>query len=131
MKLVRQVVHRVERVSTVMIVPVVRWASIEKEMIPHLYLAVNVLAVITKMKSRRHRALNAAPVNSMMLPVQFVANLVSIQRTLVAKEETAVALIAQLVGRPKTAVPNALCVALERTALGVNFVMLANIVRVI
>jgi hypothetical protein len=49
----------VERVSTAMTVPVVRWASIEKEMILLLYLAVNVRAVITKRKSRRHRASGA------------------------------------------------------------------------
>ena len=55
----------------------------------------------------KRRALNAAPVNSTMLPVRFVAKCVSIRRTLVAKEETAVASIAQLDGRPKTAVPNA------------------------
>jgi hypothetical protein len=38
------------------------------------------------------------------------------------KEETAVASTVQRVGLPKTAVPNAPCVALERTALDVNFV---------
>ena len=75
MKLVRQVVHRVERVSTVMIVPVVRWASIEKEMIPHLYLAVNVLAVITKMNSRRHRALGAFPGSTKTMKVGLVVKI--------------------------------------------------------
>ena len=75
-ELVRQVVRRVVRVSTAMTVPVVRRGSIEKEMILLLVLAVNVLAVITKMKSRRHRALNAAPVNSMMLPVLIIVNFV-------------------------------------------------------
>ncbi len=44
-----------------MTVPVVRWASIEKEMILLLHLAVNVRAVITKIKSRRHRASGAFP----------------------------------------------------------------------
>ena len=42
-----------------MTVPVVLWGSIEKEMTVLLLHAVNVLAVITKMKSRRHRALGA------------------------------------------------------------------------
>ena len=58
-KLVRQVVRRVVRASTAMTVPVVLWASIEKEMTLLLLHAVDVLAVITKMKSRRHRALGA------------------------------------------------------------------------
>ena len=61
MKLVRQVARHVERVSTATTVPVVRWASIEKEMILILHLAVNVRAVITKMKSRRHHASGAFP----------------------------------------------------------------------
>ena len=63
------------------------------------------LVTLNLLRNKR-RALNAAPVNSTMLPVRFVAKCVSIRRTLVAKEETAVASIAQLDGRPKTAVPN-------------------------
>ena len=54
-------------------------------------------------------ALNAAPVNSAMLLVWIVAQCVQIQHTLVTKEETAVALIVQLVGCPMTAVQNVIC----------------------
>jgi hypothetical protein len=54
----------------------------------------------------KRRALNAAPVNSMTMLVRFVANYVSIQRTLVTKEETRVVSIAQWGGRPQKAVQN-------------------------
>ena len=67
----------------------------------------------------KRRALNAAPVNFKMLLVRFVANRVSIRRTLVAKEETAVASTAQSVGRPKTAVRNVSRAVRVRLALGV------------
>ena len=50
--------------------------------------------------------------------------------TLVEKEETAVASIAQLVGRPKTAVRNVPCAARARLAWGVKIACRANIVRV-
>jgi hypothetical protein len=43
----------------------------------------------------KRRALNAVPVNSMMLWVLFVVRCVQTRRTLVEKEETASALIAQ------------------------------------
>ena len=62
--------------------------------------------VSVKVIQGRRRALNAVPVNSMMLPVRFVVHGVHVQLFLVAKEETAVASIVQVVGRPKTAVRN-------------------------
>ena len=52
------------------------------------------------------------------------------RRTLVKREETAVVLIAQLVGRPKTAVRNAWRAARGRLVLGVKIACRANIVRV-
>jgi ADP-ribose pyrophosphatase YjhB (NUDIX family) len=55
----------------------------------------------------KRRALNAAPVNSTMLPVRFVVKYVQIRRTLVTKEETTLASIVPRVGRPKMAVRNA------------------------
>jgi hypothetical protein len=64
----------------------------------------------------KRRALNAAPVNSMMLSARSVVHCVRIRRTLVEKEETAVASIVQLVGLPKTAVRNVLLVMLEHLA---------------
>ena len=76
------------------------------------------LAMLNLLRNKR-RALNAAPVNSMMLPVRFVAKRVAIQRTLVEREETAVASIVQLDGRPKTAVRNVSRAARVRLALGV------------
>ena len=71
----------------------------------------------------KRRALNAAPVNSTMLPVRFVAKCVSIRRTLIEREETALALIAQSVGRPKTAVRNVLRAVRVRLALGVKIAL--------
>ena len=52
------------------------------------------------------------------------------RRTLVGKEETAVASIAQPVGRPKTAVQNVSCAVRVRLAWGVQIACRANIVRV-
>ena len=75
--------------------------------------------VMRNLLRNKRRALNAAPVNSKMLPVRFVAKCVSIRRTLVEREETAVASIAQLDGRPKTAVQNVSRAARVRLALGV------------
>ena len=86
--------------------------------------------VLHNLLRNKRRALNAAPVNSTMLPVRFVAKCVSIRRTLVAKEETAVASIAQLDGRPKTAVPNAPRAVRGRLALGVKIACPVNTVRV-
>jgi hypothetical protein len=57
---------------------------------------------------------HAAPVNSMTLWVQFVANYVWTPLFLAAKEETPVAQLVQRAGRPKTAVPNALRAVRER-----------------
>ena len=45
------------------------------------------------------------------------------RRTLVEKGEAAVALIAQLVGRPKTAVRNVSCAVRVRLALGVKIAL--------
>ena len=50
---------------------------------------------------------HVAPVNLMTLLVPRHAHLVTSRLSLVAKEETKVALLAQRAGRPKTAVPNA------------------------
>jgi hypothetical protein len=75
---------------------------------------------LAKLMQGKHRAFHAAPVNSRMLPVTGVANRVSIRRTLVAKEETAVASTARSVGRPKTAVPNVPRAVPVRLALGVK-----------
>jgi hypothetical protein len=76
------------------------------------------LAMHNRLRNKR-RALNAAPVNSTMLPVRFVAKCVSNQRTLMEREETAVASIVRLDGRPKTAVRNVSRAARVRLALGV------------
>ena len=65
-------------------------------------------------------ALNAAPVNSTMLLVQFVVQCVHIRRTFMEKEETTVALLVQLVGLPKLAVQNVVRVVRVRLALGVK-----------
>jgi len=67
----------------------------------------------------KRRALNAALVNSTMLPVRFVVHCVQIRHTLVAKEEKAVASIVQLDGRPTTAVRNVSRAARVRLALDV------------
>jgi hypothetical protein len=66
------------------------------------------------------RALNAALVNSTMLPVHFVVQCVHIRRTFMEKEETTVALLVQLVGLPKLAVQNVVRVVRVHLALGVN-----------
>jgi hypothetical protein len=70
----------------------------------------------------KYRAFHAVPVNSTMLPVLFDVKNVSIRPTLVEKEETPLAWIAQPVGRPKTAVLNVKLVVRVRLALGVNTV---------
>jgi len=77
--------------------------------------------MLNLLRNKRH-ALNAARVSSMMLPVRIVANRVSIQHILMEREETAVALIVQLDGRPKTAVQNVLRAVRVRLALGVKSV---------
>jgi len=68
----------------------------------------------------KRRALNAAPVNSKMLPVRFIVHCVQIRPTLVKKEETVVVLIAQLVGHLKMAVRNVSRVVRVRLAMGVK-----------
>ena len=70
----------------------------------------------------KHRALNAALVNSMMLPVRFVVHCVRIRRTLVEKEETALASIVQWGGCPKMAVRNVSRAVRVRLAMGVKIV---------
>ena len=73
--------------------------------------------VLVKVMQGKHRAFHAVPVNTTMLPVRFAAKNVSIQRTMVAKKETAAASSAQSVGRPKTAVQNVLCAKRVKRAL--------------
>jgi hypothetical protein len=80
----------------------------------------NAQSVIVKVTKDKRRALNAVLVNSTMLPVLVIANYVSTQPTLVAKEETAVASIVPRVGLRKTAVSNVLRVVRVRLALGVK-----------
>ena len=79
--------------------------------------------VLVKVIQDKRRAFLAVPVNSTMLPVRFVANCVSIRRTLVEKEETVVALIAQLGGHPRTAVQNVPCAVQVHLALVVSIVL--------
>ena len=75
----------------------------------------------------KRRALNAAPGNSTTWPVRFIVNRVSIQRTLVAKEEPAVALSVQLVGRPQKAVRNVIRAMLAPLAKPKVFVQHARL----
>ena len=75
--------------------------------------------MLNRLQDKR-RALNAAPVNSKMLPVRFIVHCVQIRRTLVKKEETVVVLIAQLVGHLKMAVRNVSRVVRVRLAMGVK-----------
>ena len=86
--------------------------------------------VLVKVIQDKLRASHAAPVSSTMLRVLLVANCVSIRRTLVKREETAVASIAQPVGRPKTAVRNAWRAARGRLVLDVQIACPVNIVQV-
>ena len=78
--------------------------------------------VLVKVIQDKFRAFHAIPVNSMMLQGLLVANYVAIRRSLVAREETAVASIVQLDGRPKTAVRNVSRAVQVRLALDVNIV---------
>ena len=66
------------------------------------------------------RVSNAAPVNSTMLPVRSIVHCVQIRRTLVTREETAVASIVQLVGLRRTAVRNVSRVVRARLAESVK-----------
>jgi hypothetical protein len=85
-------------------------------------IAPPVTTTTTRVKDR---AFNAAPVNLTMLPVRFVVHCVQIRRTLVEKEETAVASTAPRVGLPKTAVRNVSRVVQEHSAL-----LLVKIVKI-
>ena len=80
--------------------------------------------VLVKEMQGKLRAFRAVPVNSTMLRVLLFAKHVSIRHTLVTKEETAVASIAQPVGRPKTAVPNVSRVVRVRLAKAVKIAQL-------
>jgi hypothetical protein len=79
--------------------------------------------MLNRLQDKR-RALNAAPVNSKMLPVRFIVHCVQVRRTLVKKEETVVVLIAQLVGHLTMAVRNVSRVVRVRLAMGVNIALL-------
>ena len=83
--------------------------NIARVAIQMLLLVLIVPLVLVKVIQDKRRAFHAVPVNSTMLHVPSSVNFVSMRRTLVEKEEAAVALIAQLVGRPKTAVQNVSC----------------------
>jgi hypothetical protein len=87
------------------------------------------VGMLNRLQNKR-RALNAAPVNSMMLPVRFVVHCVQIRRTLVTREETPVASIVQLVGRPKTAVRNVIRAMLADLAKPKVFVQHARMVLI-
>jgi hypothetical protein len=96
--------------------------------------AMHAPLVLVKVTKDKLRVQNAARANSMTLLTRRRANNVQSQRILVAKEETVVALIVQLVGGPKSKVQNAshvkpVCLAtvLVKTA---RSVMLANTVKV-
>ena len=84
----------------------------------------NVQVDLVKATKDKLRVSNAAPVNSTMLRVLLFAKHVSIRHTLVTNEETAVASIAQPVGRPKTAVPNVSRVVRVRLAKAVKIAQL-------
>ena len=83
-------------------------------MLPRVLVAQLVSAKVIK---DRRRVLNVARVNLMTLLVPRHVHLVTSRRSLVAKEETKVALLAQRVGRPKTAVRNAKRAVQERSVM--------------
>ena len=85
--------------------------------------AMHAPLVLVKVTKDKLRVQNAAPVNSTMWPVRSIAHCVQIRRTLVTREETAVASIVQLVGRPLVAVLNVKRAGLERSVLGVKNVL--------
>ena len=72
---------------------------------------------IAKVIQAKLPVFHVAPVNLMTLLVPRHAHLVTSRRSLVAKEETKVALLAQRVGRPKTAVRNAKRAVRERSVM--------------
>ena len=96
-------------------------------MLPRVWDAQLVTAKVIKDK---RRVLNVARVNLMTMLMQRRANFVQTRHSLVAKEETKVALLAQRAGRPKTAVPNAPRAVRGRLALGVKIACPVNTVRV-
>jgi hypothetical protein len=65
----------------------------------------------------KDRVCPAVPVNLTMLPVRVVVQSVQIRRTLVTKEETALASIVPRGGRPPVAVPNAKRAVRGRSAM--------------
>ena len=84
--------------------------------------------VITTTMLVKDRVCHAAPVNSTMLPVRLIVQCVQIRRTLMEKEEKAVASIVQLVGRPKRAVRNVIRAMLAHMAKPKVFVQHARMV---
>ena len=90
-----------------------------------MLIANNAPLVSVRVTKDRRRAQNAARVNSTMLRVLLVANYVSVRRTLVEREETAVASIAQLVGLPIMAVRNVPRAVPVRLVLGVEIALWA------
>ena len=84
----------------------------------------NVQVDLVKATKDKLRVQNAAPVNSTMLPVRSIVHCVQIRRTLVTREETAVASIVQLVGLRRTAVRNVSRVVRVRLAKAVKIAQL-------
>jgi hypothetical protein len=84
----------------------------------------NVQVDLVKATKDKLRVSNAAPVNSTMLPVRPVVHCVQIRRTLVKREETALASIVQWVGLRRTAVRNVSRVVRVRLAKAVKIAQL-------
>ena len=84
----------------------------------------NVQVDLVKATKDKLRVQNAAPVDSTMLPVRSIVHCVQIRRTLVTREETAVASIVQLVGLRRTAVRNVSRVVRVRLAKAVKIAQL-------
>ena len=103
--------HRLH-VNHAVLVDIVRAAGYQRR-------ANNAPLVLVKVMQGKRRAFPVVPVNSTILLVMSSVNCVQMRRTLVEKEEAAVALIAQPVGRPKTAVRNVSRAVRVRLALGV------------
>ena len=102
-------------VNHVVLVDIVRAAGYQRR-------ANNAPLVLVKMIRDKRRASNAAPVNLAIPLVMPHANYALPTPIMVAKEETPRALIAQRVGRPKTAVRNVARAVRARLALGVKIV---------
>ena len=112
-------VPRAARVRLALGVPIACPVNIVQVATKMLLRVLIVPLVLVKVTQGKRRAFPAVPVNSTMLPVRFVAKCVSNQRTLMEREETAVASIVRLDGRPKMAVRNVSRAARVRLALGV------------